>query len=177
MEPSVVPFTFCRIHTYGEALHVLPTHCPTSLSLSFSLFFVLALLLSLTVTFILPPTQSLPLILLHQDNAHISFFSFSSALAHTGMTKEDDPQEPVQALRSVIKNFPPSAIPPPNHDDIFHVDTIVYPKTQKRVVLWDDILQAFEDAVLVRHKSRVIPFLKGDDLRMYVILVQLGWSR
>ncbi|KAF9297805.1 hypothetical protein BGZ88_008963 [Linnemannia elongata] len=82
------------------------------------------------------------------------------------MTKEDDPQEPVQALRSVIKNFPPSAIPPPNHDDIFHVDTIVDPKTQKRVVLWDDILQAFEDAVLVRHKSRVIPFLKGDDLRI-----------
>ncbi|KAG0047802.1 hypothetical protein BGZ89_004786 [Linnemannia elongata] len=81
------------------------------------------------------------------------------------MTIEDDPQECVQALRSVNRSLPSSSIPPPSPDEIFHVDTIVDPNTQKRVVLWDDILQVFEDAVQARHKSRVVPFLKGDDLR------------
>ncbi|KAG0048372.1 hypothetical protein BGZ90_007652 [Linnemannia elongata] len=67
------------------------------------------------------------------------------------MTKEDDPQECVQTLRSVNRSLPPSSIPPPSPDDIFHVDTIVDPNTQKRVVLWDDILQVFEDAVQAQH--------------------------
>lgn len=152
-----VLIAFCRIHTYGKVFYFLLTHCPTPLSLSFSFFFFfLALfssLLSLSNTFIPPLTKSLPLIHHHQDNAHISFFSFSSALTHTGMTKEDDPQECAQALRSVNRSLPPSSIPPPSPDDIFHVDTIVDPNTQKRVVLWDEILQVFEDAVQAQHKS------------------------
>lgn len=41
--------------------------------------------------------------------------------------------------------------------------------TNKDVVLWDDILQAFEDALHVRHQAMIVPFVKGSDLRTYVL--------
>jgi hypothetical protein len=78
------------------------------------------------------------------------------------------PQDKVQAFRSVNKSIPPNAVPPATPDEIYHVDTLIDPETQKEVVLWDDILQAFKHAEHVRHKTRVIPFQKGKDLRMYV---------
>ncbi|KAF9101130.1 hypothetical protein BGX30_009481, partial [Mortierella sp. GBA39] len=71
--------------------------------------------------------------------------------------------ELVQALRSVDKSLPLNSITPASPDEIFHVEIQIDPKTQKEVVLWEDIIQAFEDAVQVRHKSKVIPFLKGSD--------------
>lgn len=82
------------------------------------------------------------------------------------MTQGDDSQEQVQAMRSVDINLAPSAVPPATPDEIFHVDTQLDPETQKEVVLWDDILQAFRNVVQVRNKMRVVPFLKGKDLRM-----------
>ncbi|KAG0065238.1 hypothetical protein BGZ89_008489 [Linnemannia elongata] len=87
------------------------------------------------------------------------------------MTQEDPPsppQELVQALRSVDKNLPPSSIPPvnPNNPDyILYVDVHTEPETGKKVVLWEDILQAFGDAVQVRNKAKVVSFLKGSDFR------------
>lgn len=76
------------------------------------------------------------------------------------------PQELTQAIRSVKKHLSPSSIPPPLSDEIFHVECHPDPETQKNVVLWDDILQAFENAVQVRHLTKIVPFLKGEDLRM-----------
>ncbi|KAF9294109.1 hypothetical protein BGZ88_004429 [Linnemannia elongata] len=87
------------------------------------------------------------------------------------MTQEDPPsppQELVQALRSVDKNLQPSSIPPvnPNNlDYILYVDVHTEPETGKKVVLWEDILQAFGDAVQVRNKAKVASFLKGSDFR------------
>lgn len=84
---------------------------------------------------------------------------------------EDTPQELVQALRSVGKSLPLNSITPATRDEIFHVEIQVDPKTQKEVVLWEDIVQAFENAVQVRHKSKVIPFLKGPNFITYVYQV------
>ncbi|KAF9273827.1 hypothetical protein BGZ88_003486, partial [Linnemannia elongata] len=82
------------------------------------------------------------------------------------MTQEDDPQEQVQAMRSVDANLAPNAVLPATPDEIYHVDTQLDPDTQKEVVLWDDILQAFRNVVQVRNKTRVVPFLKGKDFRI-----------
>ncbi|KAF9080878.1 hypothetical protein BGX29_004926, partial [Mortierella sp. GBA35] len=46
-----------------------------------------------------------------------------------------------------------------------YIDYHLGPGTQKDIVLWDDILQAFDNALHIRHKSRVAPFFKGADLR------------
>lgn len=78
--------------------------------------------------------------------------------------EEIQAQELTQAFRSVDKQLPPSSIPLPTLDDIFYVECHVDPETQKPVVLWDDILQAFEDAVQVRHKAKIVPYLKTKDL-------------
>ncbi|KAF9089364.1 hypothetical protein BGX29_012098 [Mortierella sp. GBA35] len=70
---------------------------------------------------------------------------------------------PVQAIRSVLRNSrnTPTTPDPP---DAVHVDIYTDPKTKKQFVLWDDIRLAFDDALHVRHLSRVVPFVKGDDL-------------
>ncbi|KAG9061804.1 hypothetical protein KI688_006955 [Linnemannia hyalina] len=82
------------------------------------------------------------------------------------MLHKDYPQENIRALRSVDKSIHPNSIPLASPEEIYHVETQVDPDTQKDVVLWDDILQAFENAVQVRHKIKVVPFLKGKDLRI-----------
>ncbi|KAK3836727.1 MAG: hypothetical protein J3R72DRAFT_423859 [Linnemannia gamsii] len=73
---------------------------------------------------------------------------------------EDDLQN-LQALRAInrdnLENSPSTSAP----GAIFHVEIYLDPATQKPIVLWGDILLAFEDAVHVRHNSRVVPFLKG----------------
>ncbi|KAK5820680.1 hypothetical protein F5H01DRAFT_378071 [Linnemannia elongata] len=75
----------------------------------------------------------------------------------------DTPQAQVQAFRSVDKSILPSTVPLATPEEAIHIDTQLDPETQKEVVLWDDILQAFKNADLVRHKTRVVPFLKGKD--------------
>lgn len=76
------------------------------------------------------------------------------------MLQGDISQDKVQALRSVNKGTPHSAVPLATLDEILHVDTLVDPETQKEVVMWED------NAVQIRHKTRVVPFLRGTDLRM-----------
>ncbi|KAF9096456.1 hypothetical protein BGX29_008566, partial [Mortierella sp. GBA35] len=68
---------------------------------------------------------------------------------------------PVQAIRPVHRNDRNTRT---TTDDVFHVDINTEPGTQNQFVLWGDIKLAFEDALHVRHQSRVVPFLKGDDL-------------
>lgn len=82
------------------------------------------------------------------------------------MILQDKPQEHVQAIRSVDKSIRPNAVTPATPDEIYYVDTHPDPETQKEIVLWDDILQAFDNAVQVRHRARVVPFLKGRDFTM-----------
>ncbi|KAF9079366.1 hypothetical protein BGX23_004250, partial [Mortierella sp. AD031] len=80
------------------------------------------------------------------------------------MLQGTPPFERVQAVRSVCKSqVGISTVPSPG--DVIHIDCHIDPATQKEIVLWDDIRQAFEDALHARHKSRVVPFLKGADLR------------
>ncbi|KAF9542485.1 hypothetical protein EC957_001927 [Mortierella hygrophila] len=79
------------------------------------------------------------------------------------MLQRDSPQEQIQALRSVIRGVPPNSIPPASPDEIYYVETQLDPHTQKEFIFWDDIVQAFDNAVQVRQKARVIPFLRGKD--------------
>ncbi|OAQ31240.1 HCP-like protein [Linnemannia elongata AG-77] len=50
--------------------------------------------------------------------------------------------------------------------EIFYVECHPDPETQKPSVLWDDILTAFDGAIQVRHRAKIVPFLKGKDLRI-----------
>ncbi|KAG0379307.1 hypothetical protein BGX24_000930 [Mortierella sp. AD032] len=81
---------------------------------------------------------------------------------------EDDqePEERVQAIRSVNRNIPPTEVSPARPEEIYYVDCQVDPVTQKEFILWDDILQAFENGVHVRNKAKIVPFLKGPDYRV-----------
>ncbi|KAK3847198.1 MAG: hypothetical protein J3R72DRAFT_187593 [Linnemannia gamsii] len=81
---------------------------------------------------------------------------------------EDDQEqeERVQAIRSVNRNTPPTEVSSARPEEIYYVDCQVDPVTQKEFILWDDILQAFEDGVHVRNKAKIVPFLKGPDYRV-----------
>ncbi|KAF9900454.1 hypothetical protein EC991_007317 [Linnemannia zychae] len=50
--------------------------------------------------------------------------------------------------------------------EIIHIDYRMDPISMKKIVLWGDILLAFEDAVHVRHNSRVLPFLRGPNFQV-----------
>ncbi|KAG0209073.1 hypothetical protein BGX33_005859 [Mortierella sp. NVP41] len=83
------------------------------------------------------------------------------------MTQEDEPQEQVQALRSIVKStLTAITTSSPGKEDIVYVDYHRDPDTQKAILLWDDIIMAFNDALHVRHKAKVLPFLKGPDFRI-----------
>lgn len=80
------------------------------------------------------------------------------------MTQADDtPEDKVQALRAIVKS---TMAPPTTEEDIVYVDCQHDPATDKEVILWDDVILAFNDALHVRHKARILPFLKGADFRV-----------
>ncbi|KAF9094384.1 hypothetical protein BGX23_002176 [Mortierella sp. AD031] len=72
------------------------------------------------------------------------------------MLQADTPQESVQALRAIDQTGTPS--------EVIHIETHL-DVSGKEVVLWDDILVAFENAINVRHQTKVVQYLKGPDLR------------
>ena len=75
-----------------------------------------------------------------------------------------------QAVRPVSKSIldsHSSSFPPPG-GPIVYVDIHKDPGIPKGIVLWDDIRLAFDDALHIRHKARVVPFLKGADYNPYV---------
>ncbi|KAK3833168.1 MAG: hypothetical protein J3R72DRAFT_424951 [Linnemannia gamsii] len=82
-------------------------------------------------------------------------------------SREAAVKEGVQAVRSVTKSnvgiFPTSS--PTIPTDVVHIHCHLDPDTQKEFVLWEDVLQAFDDALHIRDKTRVLPFLKGPDYR------------
>lgn len=112
-----------------------------------------------------PFSLTIPYLLCGQ-NQRATTITINNMVQADGVT----PQEPqlVQAVRSVNKDQALSSIAPVQPDDIFYVDCHTDPETQKPIILWDDILQAFVNAVQVRNKARVVPFLKGLDLRKYI---------
>ncbi|KAG0296705.1 hypothetical protein BGZ96_008750 [Linnemannia gamsii] len=85
------------------------------------------------------------------------------------MVQEVSPQELFQPIRSVHKSLRLSAIAPPTTDDIFYVVCYANPKKNKLqtgFVFWDDILQAFEEGLHVRDGAKMVPFLRGPDLKI-----------
>ncbi|KAG0275404.1 hypothetical protein BGZ96_003803, partial [Linnemannia gamsii] len=66
-----------------------------------------------------------------------------------------------QAIRSInINNLTP---PPPEPAEIVYVDICTDPITKERFILWEDIRLVFYNALHIRHKARVVPFMKGSD--------------
>ena len=77
---------------------------------------------------------------------------------------DDELEGHFQALRSVYKcSSATLASPAPElpESEIVHVNIHQDP-AGKDIVLWDDILGAFKGADNVRHKTRVLPFLKDE---------------
>ncbi|KAF8933945.1 hypothetical protein BGZ47_010580 [Haplosporangium gracile] len=75
-------------------------------------------------------------------------------------------QEPVQGFRSVHKSEPPSATSAPlDSPNITHIVCHTDPDTNKDFILWEDIQQAFGEALFVRDKTKMLPFVKGKDLK------------
>ncbi|KAF9271596.1 hypothetical protein BGZ88_005885, partial [Linnemannia elongata] len=82
------------------------------------------------------------------------------------MLQADITQEHVQGFRSVHKSQPPSTISVPlNSPEVVHIDCYTDPDTNKDFVLWEDIQQAFNEALYVRSRAKMLPFAKGKDLR------------
>ncbi|KAG0199233.1 hypothetical protein BGX33_011785, partial [Mortierella sp. NVP41] len=76
--------------------------------------------------------------------------------------------ESAQAVRPVSKSILDShygSTPPPG-GPVVYVDINTDPETLKRIVLWDDIKLAFDDALHIRHQAKVVPFLKGKDFNI-----------
>ncbi|KAK3817115.1 MAG: hypothetical protein JOS17DRAFT_820495 [Linnemannia elongata] len=82
------------------------------------------------------------------------------------MLQVDITQEHVQGFRSVHKSQPPSTISVPlNSPEVIHIDCYTDPDTNKDYILWEDIQQAFNEAMSVRNRTKMVPFAKGKDLR------------
>lgn len=97
------------------------------------------------------------------------------------MTNSDTVPEPemprpqpknLQSLRAVYKNSlsaptPRSSITGTNallaESEIVHIDCFTEQATGRKVFLWECVLLAFEDALHVRHNSRILPFLRDCD--------------
>ncbi|KAG0372618.1 hypothetical protein BGX24_012810 [Mortierella sp. AD032] len=75
-------------------------------------------------------------------------------------------QERVQAVRPITKYTLSNSSGP----TATGLEGVVYvachlDASGKEVILWEDILMAFKDALHVRHNLKILPFLKGSDLR------------
>ncbi|KAF9427173.1 hypothetical protein BGZ76_002443 [Entomortierella beljakovae] len=79
------------------------------------------------------------------------------------MTTDQQPQEQRQHFRVISKSEQLSStdVELKVIDIATHHDNV----TEKDVVLWEDILVVFKDALFVQNGSFVLPFMKGDDLR------------
>ncbi|KAF9551440.1 hypothetical protein EC957_008109 [Mortierella hygrophila] len=76
---------------------------------------------------------------------------------------QNDPheEEPLQTVRPVHKNN----LFPTLHAPVAHVVINSDPSNGKKIILWEDILQAFKDASHPRHGTKILSFLKGCDFR------------
>ncbi|KAF9101566.1 hypothetical protein BGX29_005482 [Mortierella sp. GBA35] len=73
-------------------------------------------------------------------------------------------QEHVQPFRVVYKTgF--SAPEEASHSEVVYISCHWDPSVGKDIVLWDDILVPFKEALYVRNGARIIPFVKGADFK------------
>jgi hypothetical protein len=79
------------------------------------------------------------------------------------MSQDDSPHSLLQAVRPVHKNNLTPTISAAIAYVVIHND----PSSGKNIILWDDVQQAFKDALHVRHGAIIIPFLKGADFKKY----------
>ncbi|KAG9062195.1 hypothetical protein KI688_006527 [Linnemannia hyalina] len=83
------------------------------------------------------------------------------------MAQKDSTQEHVQGFRSVQKSEPHSTTSVPlDSPNITHIDCYTDPDTNKDFILWEDIQQAFDEALFARNKTRMLPFVRGKDHRI-----------
>ncbi|KAH7058522.1 hypothetical protein BKA57DRAFT_151639 [Linnemannia elongata] len=67
-----------------------------------------------------------------------------------------------QGIRSInIGNLTPA---PPTAAEIVYVDIYTDQKTKQACILWEDIQLAFYNALHVRHKARIVPFVRDSNL-------------
>ncbi|KAK3817144.1 MAG: hypothetical protein JOS17DRAFT_758409, partial [Linnemannia elongata] len=72
----------------------------------------------------------------------------------------------VQGFRSVHKSLSPSTTSIPiDSPEVVHIDCYTDPDTLEDFILWEEIQQAFDGALSVRHNTKVLPFVKGKDYR------------
>lgn len=83
---------------------------------------------------------------------------------------ESQPQERVQAIRSVYKTFTPNANPSiaTTESEVVHVAVYLDP-AGREIVIWEDILFAFKNALNVRRGTHVLPLLRGSNYKLYGI--------
>ncbi|KAF9980975.1 hypothetical protein BGZ65_004459, partial [Modicella reniformis] len=73
------------------------------------------------------------------------------------MNNDNDPDEqPTQSFRNRLTG------------EVAEIPTEIDPKTGKRIVLWDDILSLFQDAGSIRNANALVPFLKDDNLQLFI---------
>ncbi|KAF9536582.1 hypothetical protein EC957_010368, partial [Mortierella hygrophila] len=77
-----------------------------------------------------------------------------------------EPQEPVQGFRSVHKSQPPASTTAINPSKVLYIDRHDDSESQRSFVFWEDIQQGFEGALYVRHKAKMVSFLRGKDCRI-----------
>jgi hypothetical protein len=71
-----------------------------------------------------------------------------------------------QALRPVYKNQTSAVINTDTNssDKIIHLEIHHDSTTGKDVILWDDVLMVFKDALYIQNGTSVCSYVKGDDL-------------
>lgn len=83
------------------------------------------------------------------------------------MTQIGATQERVQGFRSVYKSEQHSTTSAPlDSTNITHIDCCTDPDTNKDFIFWEDIQQAFDQALFVRNKTKMLPFVRGKDYRV-----------
>ncbi|KAG0218436.1 hypothetical protein BGX33_007398 [Mortierella sp. NVP41] len=80
------------------------------------------------------------------------------------MLQIDEYQERVQAVRPVYNTNSPTThtTTAPSESGIVHI-TVHLDSSGKEVFFWGDILVVFKNAVNIRHRTRVLPFMRGPD--------------
>jgi hypothetical protein len=81
------------------------------------------------------------------------------------MVSGHTPQVHAQAFRAVHKSYKPSTITCVDPDDIIYIGCHTDPYTHINFILWSDIEQAFGEALFVRSRTILLPYLKGSDYR------------
>ncbi|KAF9096342.1 hypothetical protein BGX23_011521 [Mortierella sp. AD031] len=81
------------------------------------------------------------------------------------MLQSDESHVLVQAVRPVLKHELSASTNPATQSEITHITCHLDRATKKYIVLWDDILAVFKDALYIRCETRALPFVKDDNFQ------------